>query len=554
MVTHRRFSIFTFLVCLSVVFLGCHSVTAGPENNTVYEIFVRSFADGNGDGIGDLKGLNAKLDYLNDGDSQTDDDLEVGILWLMPIYKCDSYHGYGVTDFYQLDPAYGTMQEFNDFIAAAHQRGLRVILDIPFNHTSNQHPWFQDAFENPSTSQYRNFYFIAAGEEKRVHDWHWKTNRSGTTVSYFGDFGKTMPDLNMDNPDVRAEVKKIAKFWLDKGADGFRLDAAKHIYATADELSWDDIKKNNSWWKEFCTHVETIKPNTIIVGEVLGNEELLHHFAWSLPGLLDEPFMHKIRAFGVHPNPGFIEWWKKYLNRARENNSDFDLMPFVSSHDANPRLASYYEKYIPDRKEPTYRWTMHVLMTVGKYPILYYGDEIMQAGWKWNGNSIQDGGDGSGIYDETLREPLPWDQSGSDPYQTTWFTPRFDTPSDGISVKELEQAGTTSMPALVKALTNFRAEQPDFANAELGRILSDTEYWLVFERTGTNATYLVLINNMDAGNNYKFHDGWYPEYKNAKLMFWSDATLKKFKDTSGGNDRINDKVYVPPYGLCILKR
>lgn len=119
-------------------------------NNTVYEVFVRSFYDGNGDGIGDLNGLTQKLDYFNDGNSDTDQDLEVGILWLMPIMPSPSYHGYDVTDYLDVNSQYGSLADFDRFVEAAHNRGIRVILDVPLNHTSDEHEWFAEAVGDPA--------------------------------------------------------------------------------------------------------------------------------------------------------------------------------------------------------------------------------------------------------------------------------------------------------------------------------------------------------------------------------------------------------------------
>jgi alpha-amylase len=129
---------------------------AVPENNFIYEIFVRSFADSDGDGIGDLNGITAKLDsYLNDGRPATDYDLEVGVLWLMPVFPSTTYHGYDVTDFRAINPAYGSLTDFSTLLAEAHRRGVRVILDLPLNHTSRAHPWFTAALNDPAESHHQ---------------------------------------------------------------------------------------------------------------------------------------------------------------------------------------------------------------------------------------------------------------------------------------------------------------------------------------------------------------------------------------------------------------
>jgi alpha-amylase len=524
---------------------------AAPFNNTVYEIFVRSFYDSNGDGIGDLRGLTQTLDYLNDGNPGTDNDLEIGIIWLMPIFPSVSYHGYNVSDYRKIHPEYGSLVDFESLIKASHERGIRIILDIPFNHTSNQHPWFRDAVQNPLTSPYRDYYHLVLESQPQGNGWRWIINDSGEKISYFGDFGYDMPDLNLANENVRDEVKEIAKFWLERGADGFRLDAAKHVFAWSDPLNWEEIQKNNAWWREFSESVYSVKPDAVIVGEVLASQEMIHHFAWGLDGLLDLHFMHRIREFTRSPYTGLVGWWKNYLAHARENKPSFNLFPYVSSHDEDPRFASFLKDHLPQRSEPAYRIAMYLLLTMGRYPILYYGDELMQEGWKWNGANPPQG-DGSHIYDETLREPFPWHRERTGPGQTTWFGPRFDRADDGVSVKE--QSIPESMLSLVRAMTNFRAENKDFADGEIDRILNDTANWVVFEKQSANSTYLTLINTSDMGHDYRFHDLWHAEYRGARLMFWADGILKRWEDTSTQQRNIDVSVYVPPFGLVILKR
>ena len=175
----------------------------GPsKNNLVYHIFVRSWADTPTDAneIGDLKGIREKLDYLNDGKPETDDDLEVGILWLMPVFPSTSYHGYDVTDYKAVNPDYGTTQDLKDLVAAAHQRGVRIILDIPFNHTSDQHPWFREAVNNPA-SRFRKFYHFAdINQPAPPGPWHVATGSSGQKVRYFGLFSPSMPTWTSQIP------------------------------------------------------------------------------------------------------------------------------------------------------------------------------------------------------------------------------------------------------------------------------------------------------------------------------------------------------------------
>ncbi len=545
-----------------------------PKNNLVYEVFVRSFFRGDGadaKGDGNLKGVVQKLDaYLNDGNPETDGDLEVGVLWLMPTFPTASYHGYDVTDYRGVNGDYGTLDDMKLLLAEAHKRGLRVILDIPLNHTSDRHPWFLQAAQDP-LSEYRGYYHFAVDEGSRPGGWHAVPNPNAK-LRYFGLFSSKMPDLNLENRKVREELKAIAKFWLDLGVDGFRLDAAKHIYGDRfDALREPEILRNNDWWLEFSEFVQREKKGAILVGEVLGDPELLRRHAWGLEGLIDEPFMNEARVQVSWPGDGFLARRKAFIDRARELHRSafspdkmFAYQPFqsfgyVASHDRNPRLASDLEEMkrngMMAEVDPAYRLAMYVLLTVSSRPILYNGDELMQRGWKWNGNppnAAQEPGDGSGIYDETLREPFPWYRTKQGPGQTTWMQPRYQKADDGISREEQERPD--SMLALVRALCHLRARHPALADGDFGSLLNDTKEWLVFEKGAGNERYVVLINQLGHGNNYDFHEQWYPAYIGAQLIFWSDGQQKQWRDTTKENKRIANSVYVPPYGLVVIRQ
>ncbi|HZG75933.1 MAG TPA: alpha-amylase family glycosyl hydrolase, partial [Paenibacillus sp.] len=182
-----------------------------PPSRVYYEIFVRSFYDTNGDGVGDLNGVTAKLDYL--------EELGVEGIWLMPVNASPSYHGYDVTDYYAIHPDYGTLDDMKALLEEAEKRGIRVLMDLVVNHTSVQHPWFVDAASGPDAAK-RDWY-VWADESDNVNDlsatgggkaWHPKSGGH-----YLGAFWDGMPDLNFDNPEVREEMKKVGAYWLDLG-------------------------------------------------------------------------------------------------------------------------------------------------------------------------------------------------------------------------------------------------------------------------------------------------------------------------------------------------
>ena len=215
---------------------------------TWYEVFVYSFYDGDGDGIGDLAGLTEKLDYINDGDPATDTDLGCDGIWLMPVMPSTTYHKYDVTDYCAIDSEYGTMEDFDAFVEACHERGIHVIIDLVMNHSSTQHEWFQTAAE-----YLRNLPEGAepdAAECPYVDYYHFSRENGGgyceldgTDWYYEAQFWSEMPDLNLDSEAVREEFAGIVDFWLDKGVDGFRLDAAKeyesgNIEGNVEILSW----------------------------------------------------------------------------------------------------------------------------------------------------------------------------------------------------------------------------------------------------------------------------------------------------------------------------
>jgi glycosidase len=183
-----------------------------------YEIFVRSFADSDGDGIGDLAGLTGRLDYLNDGDPGTAADLGVDALWLMPVFESPSYHGYDVVDYERIDREYGTLADFEKLLVEAHRRGIRVIVDLVMNHTSAQHPWFVESAASAASPR-RDWYVWRSDDPGWTQPWG-GTNptwheRNG--AFYYGVFWGGMPDLNFATPAVREEMKRLAKLWLDRG-------------------------------------------------------------------------------------------------------------------------------------------------------------------------------------------------------------------------------------------------------------------------------------------------------------------------------------------------
>lgn len=375
-----------------------------------YEIFVRAFADGNGDGIGDLKGLTSKLDYL--------EELGIGGVWLMPIMKSPTYHKYDVVDYKSIDPEYGTPDDFKTFVKEAHQRGIRVLVDLILNHTGSDHPWFRAALKDPQ-GPYRDYYVwadkdsvadqIAKKEVQldsdNITQWH-APNGDSAAEHYYGYFWGGMPDLNFDNPRVREEFVEIGRYWLQEmNVDGFRLDAAKHIYPT------DRAPDNHAFWVWFRTEMQKLKKDVYLVGEVYteGAPHEVAPYLKGLPALFNfELGISIIRTVNAgFDTLGLVNKYKSIVGLYTEaSGGDYIDATFIRNHDQNRTLSELGGNVDKARVAAA------IQLTFPGTPYIYYGEEIGMLGKK---------------PDEFIREPFLWDEGGKSPVETRWEVPHYST-------------------------------------------------------------------------------------------------------------------------------
>lgn len=338
-----------------------------------YEIFVYSFCDSDGDGIGDFKGLTSKLDYLNDGDPNTTDDLGIDGIWLMPIMKSGTYHKYDVRDYYSIDPAYGTMDDFKEFLEEAHKRGIDVIIDLVLNHTSNVHEWFKNAkaeLKEGKTDGYAQYYHFKKADKKPSDDYFY----AGTKGWYYESAFKTqeMPDLNWENENVRNEIKKICDYWLkDIKIDGFRLDAAYH-YDTNYKESIKDVK----WLNDYC---KSIKDDAYIIAEVWqGGGTIAEFYESGLDSFfnfdMEGASGQAVKAINTENCQSYFDYIKTWQDTISESNKNAISAPFLSNHDT-ARSAGFLGRDSQREKNAA----MAYLMTPGN-PFIYYGEEIGMTG------------------------------------------------------------------------------------------------------------------------------------------------------------------------------
>ena len=356
---------------------------SGWWNDVVfYEIFVRSFKDSDGDGIGDFQGIIQQLDYLNDGNPETKTDLGIGALWLMPINPSPSYHGYDVTDYKAVNPD-GTLDDFKQLLDACHARGIRVIMDFVVNHTSTQHPWFKAAAAGDA--KYKDYYVWSDKDPGSLGPWGQRPwYRAANGKFYYAVFWDQMPDLNYHNPDVTAEIQDASAFWLGLGVDGFRVDAARYLYEEGAALQ--DTKGTIQWFQDWRAFYKPLNPQAYTVGEVWTDLQITAKYA--NPKGLDSLFMFDLAEDikGAAYSGDASLALKSYLD-VLGYFPDGQFSTFLSNHDQQ-RVMSYF-----GGKESKARVAAFIYLTGPGTPFVYYGEEIGMTGSK---------------PDENLRTPMQW--------------------------------------------------------------------------------------------------------------------------------------------------
>jgi glycosidase len=459
------------------------------EGAVMYEVFVRSFADSDGDGIGDLNGLTAKLDYLNDGDSTTTRDLGVDGIWLMPIFPSPSYHGYDVTDYEHVNPDYGTDADFDRLLSEAHRRGIRVIIDLVLNHTSDHHPWFLDSASGPGSP--RRDWYVWSPEDRH---WGQPWNPLGTAwhrirgAYYYGLFWSGMPDLNFRTSAVQDEMERIAELWLDRGVDGFRLDATRHLVETGPGDGQSDTPETHSFLREFAERVNRAKPDALLVGENWTDAAAIATYfgsgdsaSWGdeLPCNFDFPLAAAIvEGVGSGDGRGIAAVLREVKRLYPPGAID---APFLTNHDM-VRVATRLES-----KPGRLRSAASLLLSLPGTPFLYYGEE---AGLE----------NGRGDDDRFKRTPMPWDGSNGGGFTrgTPWFG--FAPGRERANVA-IEDTIPSSLLSRYRDLIRARRQDLVLRRGRLEEVLTPEEHptpALAFTRR-LGAKRLLIVHNLGDG-------------------------------------------------------
>lgn len=420
---------------------------------TYYEVFVYSFCDSDGDGVGDLQGLISKLDYINDGDDTTDTDLGCNGIWLMPVNPSPTYHKYDVADYYAIDEAYGTLEDFEELLAECERRGIKVIMDLVLNHSSSQNPWFQEACAylkgldgaQPDAAQcpYYDYYHFSKEQGGGYYQ------VEGTDWYYEAQFWSEMPDLNLDCEPLREEIAKITQYWLDMGVGGFRLDAVKEYYSGAPQ-------SNIAFLSWLTDTVKSQKEDAYLVGEAwLDMADYAPYYESGIDSVFDFAFADKDGIISKVLNGSSAAKYGAAVASLDEMfgayNADYIDAPFYTNHDMG-RSAGYYAG---DNSAAQTKMAGAMNLFMGGSAFLYYGEEL---GMKGSGK------------DENKRAPMYWSMNPD-------AAGMCDGPADMEDVKmkfeslEEQERDEDSVYQYYKKAIKIRNQNPEIARGKAEYVL-----------------------------------------------------------------------------------
>lgn len=495
------------------------------KNAIFYQIWPRSFYDTDGDGSGDFNGMTAKLDYLSE--------LGVNGIWLTPIFEAPSYHGYDFQQLYQVESDYGSMQDFESFVGAAHQKGIRVILDLVINHISDGHEWFKK-----SAAQETGFedYFIWRKQmpsnwgrawSDDIDDptgvWHWNETRQ---AYYYGAFGASQPDVNLTNPKVVEEMNKMATFWLNKGVDGFRLDAVRYavedISSDGNDADQADTQTTIDYWTQFTQHVKSVNPEAMLVAEAWTDMPTIGRYYDNGKGLdsaFDFDFGYVVS--GILNNGGKRTADFGNVDESKKDNSREALWANLKSRIDNAPMA-FYSPFLTNHDQNRIMHTLggdwskakiaaSLLFTTPGTLYIYYGEEIglsqfttgddqfRRAIMQWEDSNTA-GFNTTGEFWLDQSQWFPWVDNHQPWWATYWHTQR----SSGKASVDVQAANPNSLLNHYKRLIALRNKQKalQFPTEIRYFPVDNPDVWLVQYLTETNNR--VVIINLNSASDATF--------------------------------------------------
>ncbi|MBQ2956186.1 MAG: hypothetical protein IJE08_06980 [Clostridia bacterium] len=505
----KRILVFILIMMLMAAPAATADEAAQPMSCNWYEIFVRSYQDGDGDGLGDLKGLMERLDYI--------DDMGYDGIWLMPIMPSPSYHKYDVTDYMAIDPQYGSVEEFKALVGACHERGIRIIIDLPVNHSSVQHPWFTEACNalrsGDTDNKYIDYYcFTEKAGQNRIPV-------SGTAWYYEEQFaGGGMPDLNLDSEAVRAEIEEILDFWLTGcGVDGFRLDAVTSYYTS-------DTERNVEFLKWLNDTAETIKPGCFIVGEAwVGLTSIAEYYPSGIdcfflfPASQAEGYIARTIRARSKPAQQYVS----FFEQVEEAMGDYMIAPFLGNHDTGRAVGSLQARSVPERA----KFAEALINLMGGATFTYYGEEIGMVG----------SGD-----DPNKRLAMYWNDGDmtQQPPGTTKIEYAFPCADE-----QMKDGG--SLLNYCRALNHLKLSVPSIAWGENEFVYTDGDLCVMKRTWNGEESYIAVNFSSKATHTYEL------EAEGLTLAGQLDAFEEKAEAEVGATGA---ELTLPPYAVVVLTK
>jgi glycosidase len=508
-----------------------------PESNAspwwndavFYEVFVRSFQDSDGDGVGDINGLIERLDYLNDGNPDTTGDLGVTGIWLMPIMESPSYHGYDVVDYFKIDEEYGTEEDFRRLIEEAHARGIKVIVDLVMNHTGRDHSWFQEALD-PESDQ-RDWYVWSEESPGYRGPWGQPVWHEAEDDYYYGVFWDGMPDLNYENPEVTEEMYEAARFWLeDMGVDGFRLDAIKHLIE--DGALQENTPATHEWLQGFFAFYKDVNPDAFAVGEAWTSTQQVLDYTGDE---VDIAFQFDLAKAAVNSSSvGLGSLFAKEMEAVVDSYPPGQFATFLTNHDQNRVMSQLKED------ENAAKVASSLLLTSPGVPFIYYGEEIGMMGEK---------------PDEDIRRPMQWTADGPGAGFTDgrpWRPPFEDFQERNVAAQNMDP---DSLLNHYRSLIRLRGEHSALRGGDWTLVDTDPGRLYAALRHDDDETLLVLINPSDrevTDYGLSLPAGPIGKQAEAKLIFGEGSPQPPSVNAAGGFDDYRPLASSPPQSTFVF--
>ena len=540
------------------------------KTGIIYQVYPLTFADGNGDGTGDLRGIIDRLDYLNDGQPDRAQSLGIDAIWLSPVYKSPMVdNGYDVSDYTDICPTFGTLSEFDELLAAAHERGIKIIMDLVVNHTSNQHDWFVESASSRNNPK-ADWYLWQDPIPGQDYPNNWLSYFGGTGWTYcpereqyyFHTFNQNQPDLNWQNPDLRAAIFNVVRFWLDRGVDGFRLDASSAY--CKDQLFRDNPMKyeatdHNAYNNYHHIYDKNLPNNHRIIRDMRAILDAYDDRVLIGETFIDNKMYDSVSFYGADGDELHLPlefefplsaWFPGDIQRAIEKKER--LTPpfawpcfFLDNHDLPRHLSRWIECSLCVDTNAIARAAATLLLTLRGTPILYYGQELGMV----DNNDIPTDKlkDAAVVISETAetppsrdgaRTPMQWDDSPQAGFsfgkQVDPWLPVHENFSEVNVAAEL--ADEQSILNFYRQLIRLRRRHPALNRGSWRTLIHYPLEHLAYLRETSSETVLVVINfafeqplNLDEPLN---RDDWSvllsTDYPEGKVMPLPD-TLQPFE-------------------------